>query len=212
MKYSIIFLASLLGILVFTPAVFSQPTPNFKIGINRVVLGDAKYTHDTGSGVATGTGNMTGNDLVLEFLMFERFGLELSTALTSAERNYSLVIGGTTISSNVTETVSVTQIGVNLYFGAAYKKGFNFLIGLGLGPAKVTHEFEGGTLGTTSSTNTINLNTLKLGFDWVTELATLRLQYQNWNGRTSSSTNLTNVLQTVDLGGDVFVLGVLAFF
>ena len=212
MKYPIIFLSLLLGIPVFTPAVFGQPVPNFKIGINRVVVGDAKYSHDSVSGVATGTGNMTGNDLLLEYIMFERFGFEVTTSLTPAERNYSLASGGTTISSNVSETVSVTTIGVNLYFDAAFKKGTTLLIGIGLGPAKVTHEFEGGTLGTTSSTNTINLNTLKIGFDWVTELATLRLQYQNWNGRTSSTSNISNVLQTVDLGGNALVLGVLAFF
>lgn len=77
MKLSKIFPALLLSILVFSPAVFGQPTPNFKIGINRVVVGDAKYSHDSGSGVATGTGNMTGNDLVMEYLRFERFGIEL---------------------------------------------------------------------------------------------------------------------------------------
>lgn len=200
----------LAGVAPPQPAL-ARGEPSIKIGLNRMSVSGVTYTHDTGTEQLTESGPMVGNELFFEWVMSERLGLEIGSTLTPLKRVYTLK-GAAVVSDSVTETLNTTSVGLNLYFNKATRRGLKFLLGLGVGSAKVTHEFEGGTLGTQSTTNDLTLNTLKLGLDWITNFAGLRLQYLATSGTTRSSTNLTGVIQTVDAAGSGVVLGIFAFF
>jgi hypothetical protein len=101
---------------------------------------------------------------------------------------------------------------VNLYFTRATRRGFQFAIGVATGTVAVTQEFEGGSLGKQSTSNSFALTAIKLGMEWITELAGVRFQYQSTTGSTSNTSELNGVKQTVDYGGDALSLGVFAFF
>lgn len=185
---------------------------NMKIGINRVSASGMTYTHDDGATEYTNSEGYVGNDIFFEYVISQHFSLEIDSTITGLQRTYTLEAGGTTISDNVTETLSYITYGANLYFNRADKRGLKFLIGISTGTATVTHEFEGGTLGTASSTNSPGLTIFKLGMDWITKFAGFRLQYKVIEGSAGNTTEVAGVTQTADLNGSFLVLGVFAFF
>ena len=200
-----------LGWVLVAAPVFGQEM-SIKIGLNRVSSSGMEYIHDDGTTPITVSDSSVGNELFLEWLISERFGLEINSAISPLKRTYSLESGGTTISENVVEEVSYTLFGANLYFSKAGRKGLKFLVGLYAGTAEISHAFEGGTLGTTTTSNSTSLTVFKLGMDWITKMAGFRLQYQNWEGTASNTTEITGIKQTGDMTGSVISLGVFAFF
>ncbi len=183
-----------------------------KMGINRISASGMTYTHDDGATEYTNSAGYVGNDIFFEYVISQHFSLEIDSTITGLQRTYTLEAGGTIISDNVTETLTYTTFGANLYFNRADKRGLKFLIGISTGTAKVTHEFEGGTLGTASSTNSPGLTIFKLGMDWITKFAGFRLQYKVIEGSAGNTTEVAGVTQTADLNGSFLVLGVFAFF
>ena len=198
------------GLMVACP-VFGQDM-SFKIGLNRASTSGMQYTHDDGTTPVTNSDSAIGNEVFLEYLISERFGLEINSSVSPLKRTYTLESGGTVISQNVIEEASYTLFGANLYFSKAGRKGLKFLVGLSAGTADITHSFEGGTLGTDSSSNSTSVTVVKLGMDWITKLAGFRFQYQNWEGTASNTTQIAGVKQTGDMTGSVISLGVFAFF
>ena len=183
---------------------------NVKIGLDEVTLGGAKYTHDNGTKY-TNSKDLVGTELAVEYLPTEFFGIEVDYGLTPLSRTYQLGTNGS-VSKNVTESAAFVLYGVNLYFGRDDRRGFHPELGVSTGSATVSQKFEGGTLGTQSTNNTVNLNVLKAGLDWMTSYAGVRLQYQLWTGEKSNSTLLTGVRQTVSYTGSAVVIGVFANF
>ena len=200
-----------LGGLLAAAPVFGQDM-SIKIGLSRISTSGMEYTHDDGTTSVTVAESSIGNELFFEYLISERFGLEINTAISPLKRTYSLESGGTTISENVVEEVSYTLFGANLYFSKAGRKGLKFLVGLYAGTADISHSFEGKTLGTASSSDSTSVTVLKLGMDWITKMAGFRFQYQNWEGAASNTTQITGIKQTGDMTGSVISLGVSAFF
>ncbi len=187
--------------------------PSIKIGLDRLVLSGASYTHQDllTTTKESNTNSVSGAELFVEWLASDHFGLEIASTVAPLQRSYQLG-SGTPVSDNVNESATFTTIGANLYFTRAKRKGFQYLVGVATGTMQVKHEFEGGTLGKVSSTNSFPINTVKLGVEWVTEMAGVRLQYVATSGSTSNTTQLTNVKQTVNYTGGMAVLGVYAFF
>jgi hypothetical protein len=198
------------GVLVAAPVLGQDMS--FKIGLNRASTSGMEYTHDDGSTPVTISESSVGNELFIEYLISERFGLEINSTISPLKRTYSLESGGTTISQNVIEEASYTLYGANLYFSKAGRKGLKFLVGLFAGTADISHSFEGGTLGTKSTSDSTSVTVVKLGLDWITKMAGFRFQYQNWEGTASNTTQISGVKQTGDMTGSVISLGVFAFF
>jgi hypothetical protein len=183
---------------------------NVKIGLDEVTLGGAKYTHDNGTKY-TSSKDLVGTQLAVEYLPTEFFGIEVDYGLTPLTRTYQLGPNGS-VSNNVTENAAFFLYGVNLYFGRDDRRGFHPELGVSTGSATVSQKFEGGTLGAKSTNNTVSLNVLKAGVDWMTSYAGVRLQYQVWTGEKSNSTLLAGVRQTVSYTGSAAVIGVFANF
>ena len=205
-------LIALVVLLWLPQAALALSEPSLKVGLNRLTLTGVTYSHDTGTEIVTEDSALVGNELFLEWLPADRLGLEFGTTLTPLSRTYKLK-GASTISDTVTESLANVALGLNLYFSRARRRGFTFLLGLGVGSGTVTHAFEGGTLGTKSSANKLTTNTVKLGMDWVTDLAGLRLEYLYVTGQTRSTTALPSAsLQEIKVAGSVIGLGIYAFF
>ena len=91
-----------LGGLLAAAPVFGQDM-SIKIGLSRISTSGMEYTHDDGTTSVTVAESSIGNELFFEYLIFERFGLEINTAISPLKRTYSLESGGTTIPENVVE-------------------------------------------------------------------------------------------------------------
>ena len=185
---------------------------SMKLGINRASFSGLTYTHDDGTTEYSNSEALVGNELFFEYVMAERFSLEIDASVSPLSRNYRLEEGGVIASDNVTETFNYVTYGANLYFTKAQRKGLKVLVGVATGTASIDHEFEGGTLGAKTTSNDATLAIFKLGMDWVTTMAGLRLQYQLVEGKVSNTTQITGVKQTMDINGGLIVLGVFAFF
>lgn len=203
------------ALLVLGTAVYAVGgEPSIKIGLDRVSLSGATYTHET---IATGneeTNNdaMAGADLFIEWVASDHFGLEIAGTVAPLSRSYQLGSGATPVSENVSESASYTTLGVNLYFTRATRKGFQYAVGVATGTMQVKQEFEGGTLGKASSSTSFPITAVKLAVEWVTEMAGARLQYLGFNGSSSNTTELSGVKQTVNYTAGALSLGVYAFF
>ena len=211
-RESIAFLFALVIAMAVGAGLALGEETTMKIGINRVSASGMTYTHDDGTTEYTNSEAYVGNDIYFEYIISQHFSLEIDSTITGLQRTYTLESGGTVISDNVTETLTYTTYGANLYFNRADKRGLKFLIGVSTGTATVTHDFEGGTLGTASSSNSPGLTIFKLGMDWITKFAGFRLQYKVIEGSAGNTTEVTGVTQTADLNGSFLVLGVFAFF
>jgi len=179
----------------------------FKVGLDERQLSGAAYTHDNGTTKLENSDLLVATQLTLEFLPTESFGLEVAYALSPLQRNYQLGANGAT-SSNVLEEASYVLYGANYYLFRDDRQGLHPLIGVATGTIGVTQKFEGGTLGSTSTAATVNVNVLKLGMEWVGEKAGLRLIYESWSGQSSNATKLAGIRQTNNYTGTSIVLGV----
>jgi hypothetical protein len=184
----------------------------FRLGFNRSLICGATYTLTDSTGAAvSNSDSLTGSDIFAEFVFFNRFGIEFNTALTDAEREYKLESGGTLI-SNVDETARLSSVSANLYFQDQSTPGFKFFFGLGTGVFRVQHRFAGGTLGNESSKENVAVSTVKVGMDWLTENAGLRVQVISMEGDTTDTGEVPGFEQTLDYTATVLAIGVFAFF
>ncbi len=186
---------------------------NTKIGFSRVTLAGPTYTlkEDATSTTTENSDNMTGNGLFVEYLFFGRIGLEFNLGIPELTRTYELETGGTTI-SNVTETAQAILLGLNLYFNSHDTPGVKPFFGLGAGRLSVDHEFSGGSLGSQSSSQTLQLNVLKIGLDWIKDNSGLRAEVFSWTGQNSDTAAIQGHTQTIDYTATGFSIGVFVFF
>jgi hypothetical protein len=196
--------------LAAAPA-WGRGEPSIKIGINRVVISGSEYAHQDATGTYTDSEVLSGTDLMFEWVASDHFSLEITSAVTPLRRSYELGPTGS-VAANVNETVGYTLIGANLYFTRTSTRGIQYLLGVSTGTATVKHEFEGGTVGTVSTSNTVPVSAIRFAVDWVTELAGVRLQYQGYSGTTSNTTQIVGTKQTVNFTGNALGIGVYAFF
>ena len=185
----------------------------FRLGFNRSLISGATYTlTNTATGTtASNSDSLTGNDLFAEFVFFSRFGIEFDVGLTESEREYKLESGGTLI-SDVDESARLSAVFANLYFQDQASPGFKFFFGLGTGVYRVRHKFNGGTLGSESSSENVLVNMMKVGMDWLTDNAGLRVQIISMEGDTKDGQEVTGNNQILDYTATVLAIGVFAFF
>ena len=187
--------------------------PNsFRIGINRTLISGAKFTVENTAGTISDSNSdsMTGNDLYAEMVFFSRFGIEVDIGLTEMEREYDLNIGGTLAS--VDESSRLTAVFANLYFQDQSTTGFKFFFGLGSGVVQVTNSFTSGALGVGSVRQSVQVNLMKIGLDWLTENAGFRTQLITMTGDKENETAIPGFKLISDYSATVFAIGIFAFF
>lgn len=210
------------SLLVLIPLMLWQPEASAqvrrgqstaKIGLVRTFVSGVKYELEetASSTTASNSDAMEGNELFLEYIFFSRIGLELATGLTEMTRNYDLKSDGTTISS-VEESARTTLLGLNFYFSDHGSPGVKFFFGLGTGIISVSHKFSGGTLGSQSSSQSVPVNVLRLGMDWITDKAGIRAVVSSQTGEAADTETLTGYKQTLNYSATVAGIGVFAFF
>ena len=186
---------------------------NIKLGFNRSLVSGATYTLTNSSDESvSNSDSMTGNNVYAEFILFSRFGVELNVGLLEMEREYALSDSSGTLLANVTETARPTTVSFNLYFQDQSSTGFKFLFGLGAGIIDVEHNFSGGSLGTEYSNETVTINLMKFGMDWLTEKAGFRAQVVAMEGDKKDSDEIATYQQTIDYTATVATIGVFTFF
>ena len=205
---------ALVALFLMTVSAAAQDSyPTIKLGLAWAAISGTDYTHtESGIGQVTVNESMVGTNFMFEYVMFENFGLEVDYTLSPFERNFGLSVAGTTIADNVKESAKFWSYGANLYFNKANRKGLNYWVGVSTGVMTVTHEFFGGTRDGKSTTQTLNLQMFRIGMDWVTALAGLRLSYQGQVGEGTNTKGITGVTQKSDYRGDMASIGVYAFF
>jgi len=190
-------------------------TPSLKIGFNRQMLSGYNFTlEDTGSGTKYSNASpMQGNELVLEYVFFDRVSIELGVDMTPLARNYELTVGGT---KTVTEEKVRSSLGgANLYFNGASGNGFKFMAGLNTGNMAVSHSFQGtgSVLDKKSSAAKVIVNGIKLGIDWISDNAGARLSYSTLTGvRKVKDAPLAGWDETYTYTAAIVTLGIFAFF
>lgn len=210
---------ALLSIFLASPAQAqfageSTGAANIKLGFNRNLISGAKYTlenNSTGESF-TNSDSMSGNDVSAEFILFNRFGVELNVGLLPTEREYQLQDASGTLVANVDETATPILLSTNLYFQDLSTTGFKFFFGLGAGLVSVSHNLTGGTLGSDSSDVTVTVNLIKVGMDWLTDKAGFRAQVVSMEGSTQDGLEIPGFLQTIDYTATVATIGVFTFF
>lgn len=160
---------------------------NIRIGFNRNLVSGVKYTLQTTDGTESDSNSdsMTGNELTAEFILFNRFGIELNVGLLPMEREYKLVDSSGNLIANVDEAARLVALSANLYFQDLSTTGFKFFFGLGAGTVRVSHRFSDGTLGTESSDVSVTVSLMKFGMDWLTDQAGFRAQVVSMEGETA---------------------------
>ena len=213
MKARWMILASL-GLIFLTGQARAQDAyPSLKMGMTWATLNGAVYSHtETGLTTANNAEAMVGTEFMFEYLMLEHIGIEIDYTLSPYQRNYSLVSGGTTIADNIKESARGWSYGMNMYFDKAYRKGVNFLVGVATGTLTVGHEFQGGLHPGVSTSTTMNVQLFRLGMDWTTNMAGLRLRYQGQVGEATNTTAISGVTQNMDYRGSTYSISVYAFF
>ncbi|MFI5400419.1 MAG: hypothetical protein ACHQZQ_05145 [SAR324 cluster bacterium] len=191
------------------------------VGLDEVQLSGAKYTFNDNLTNPSNSGSMVGTDLVLEWLPSNRFGIEADYGVLPLERRYQLGTAGA-ISNNVTERATPALLGANLYLTPNDKPGIHPTFGVAYGQLDVRQQFDGGTLGHLVTHNTVPINVLKLGLEWVfgsavfgggpSSFGVLRLQYQAWTGGRVNTSAITGVRQELDYNSSAIVLGAAASF
>ncbi|MDH5752673.1 MAG: hypothetical protein OEZ59_09690 [Deltaproteobacteria bacterium] len=187
--------------------------PTIKFGLNFSSMSNTTYLHEHTSGNIKISEPMVGTELMFEYLVFEHVGFDIDYTISPYERNYALEVGGTNVATNAKESASYFAYGVNLYFDKAYRKGLTFWTGVSTGVLNVSHEFEGGELDGKNSSDSMNLQIYRLGFDWVTTLAGMRFRYQYQVGEATNTKGLVNLeRQQMDYTGSTYSVGVYMFF
>lgn len=192
----------------------STGAANIRIGFNRNLVSGVTYTLDNTSGTtsASNSDSLTGNDLTAEIILFNRFGVELNVGLLPMEREYKLEEADGTLIANVDESARLISLSTSLYFQDLSTTGFKFFFGLGAGIVQVSHEFSDGTLGPESSDETITVNLIKFGVDWLTDKAGLRVQIVSMEGDTQDGQEIPGFEQTINYTATVATIGVFTFF
>ena len=186
---------------------------NLKLGFNRSVISGATYSLTDASGATvSNSDSMTASDVYAEFILFSRFGVEINTALLAMEREYALNDASGALIGNVTETARPTTLSFNLYFQDQSTTGFKFMFGLGAGIVTVDHRFEGGTLGQASSNETVTINLMKFGVDWLTDKAGFRAQLIAMTGDARNGAQIIGFQQDYSYDATVATIGVFTFF
>lgn len=212
---------TLLLLLAMGPAAHAQVTggestggSNIRIGFNRNLVSGVKYTLQNTAGTESDTNSdsMTGNDLTAEFILFNRFGIELNVGLLPMEREYKLVQSDGTLIANVDEAARLVSLSANLYFQDLSTTGFKFFFGLGAGTVRVSHRFSDGTLGTQSSDVSVTVSLLKFGMDWLTDQAGFRAQIVTMEGETQDGQEIAGYEQFINYTATVATIGVFTFF
>lgn len=187
-----------------------------KAGLNRVFVSGATYTlaDNAGTPSFSNADAMEGNEVFLEFLFFGRMGVELGVGLTEMTRTYSLGGAAEAVDLNVEETARPTVVGLNIYSGDHSSGGVKYFFGLGTGQVAVSHTYSGTGITAAASSVTVPINTLKIGLDWITENAGVRLQFISQSGeKTDTETHSGDAYtQTVSYAASVFAVGVFSFF
>jgi len=187
--------------------------PTIKIGLNHQIVTGASYTLEDTAGTTSvsNSDTMTGTELFLEWLIFNRVGLELGASVTPLERTYELESGGTTV-SEVTESAQLIVFGANLYLNRRTSRGFQYLIGVGGGTLTVSHEFKNGSLGNQSSSLTLPVTFIKVGVDYLIRGGGARLQFSSFTGSARDIDEISGYKQTLDYNLGILGLGVFIFF
>lgn len=187
---------------------------NIRIGFNRNLVSGVKYTlqDSAGTELDSNSDSMTGNDLTGEFILFNRFGIELNVGLLPMEREYKLVDSTGALISNVDEAARLLSLSANLYFQDLSTTGFKYFFGLGAGTVRVSHRFSGGSLGTQSSDVSVTVNLMKFGMDWLTDQAGFRAQVVAMEGDTQNGQEIPPFEQLINYTATVATIGVFTFF
>ncbi len=183
----------------------------WKVGLDEVQMTGAKYTHTDGATNPTNSDAMVGTDVAVEWLPSEHFGLEVDYSISPLERNYQLGANGA-VSSNVTEKGTYTLVGANLYLTRNNVRGIQPVFGVAYGTVGANQVFTGGTLGNLTTNNTVDVNILKFGIDWLTDFGVFRLQYQMWTGVAGNATLIAGTRQQNDFTSSALSLGAFAYF
>lgn len=185
-----------------------------KIGLVRTFVSGVKYELEetASSTTASNSDAMEGNELFLEYVFFSRIGLELATGLTEMVRNYDLLKTDGTKISTVEESARTTLLGLNFYFSEHGSPGVKFFFGLGTGVVSVSHKFSGDPLGNQSSSQSVPVNVLRLGLDWITDKAGIRAHVSSQTGEAADTETITGYKQTLNYSATVVGIGVFAFF
>ena len=204
------------SLLLATATVLGCLVPNlaradFKVGLDQVQLTGATYTHNDAATKPTNSTVLSGTQVTLEYLPTDNFGLELASSALPLGRTYPLGPQGA-ISQNVTEQASYGTFGANMYLFREERMGLHAVVGIAAGTVSVSQKFEGGTLGSVSSSNSVGINVAKLGLDWVINKAGFRLRFEQWTGEATSATKIPGVRQTNSYSGSAATLGVFSFF
>ena len=102
-----------LGWVLVAAPVFGQEM-SIKIGLNRVSSSGMEYIHDDGTTPITVSDSSVGNELFLEWLISERFGLEINSAISPWKRPYSLESGRSKASEHVLDARTSSTFGAHL--------------------------------------------------------------------------------------------------
>ena len=210
----------LLSTLVFDSETFAQErrrggVPSLKVGFNRQMLSGYAFTlEDTGTTTKyTNSEPMQGNELVLEYVFFDRVSIELAGSITPLTRNYELTVAAVKVS--VEEKSRTYLYGTNLYFNGASGNGFKYFVGLNTGSISAGHTYKGtgSALDAKSSAERVTLNGIKLGLDWVSDNAGARLSYGTLAGtKKVKDKPLTAWDQIYVYTAAMVTLGIFAFF
>ncbi|MEE8396229.1 MAG: hypothetical protein V3S29_09255, partial [bacterium] len=172
-----------------------------KMGMNRLMTSGPSFTVEEDATATTGsnTGSTTGNEVFIEYVLFGRLGVEASTSLTQAVRDYELEDASATKLADVQDSVRHAMFGLNLYLTDHEKGGLKYYFGLGTGQVYVTHAISGaGTFPSGLISHRVPVNTLKLGMDWISERAGFRLQVISQTGSFTDRSSLSGYRQTID--------------
>lgn len=213
----------LLPVLALLPLCWAGPAlgqqlirqGTIKMGMNRLMTSGATFSvvDDATGTTGTNTGSTTGNEIFFEYIVFGRLGVEGSTTLTRAVRDYQLEDSGATLLADVQDSARQLMFGLNLYLSDHEKGGLKYYFGLATGQVYVTQAISGsGTFPSGLISHQVPVNTLKLGVDWIRDRAGLRLQLISQTGSTTDRSTLGGYTQTIDYTATVLAIGAFAFF
>lgn len=214
-------LATALLLMAFSSPAWAQLAApqlgTIKVGMNRTIFNGATYKVEDDAGTVSGSesGSMSGTDVFIEYILFGRFGVEASTTLSRPRRSFELNDGTATLMSEVEDRHRTSLFGLNVYLNDHAKGGLKYYFGLATGETRVTRNLGGsGTLSAFNGTyqDTVPVETLKLGVDWILEKAGIRVQYISMTGSATDRNTLTGYNETVSYDATVLAIGAFAFF
>ena len=202
---SLIFASVILTILPedsFSQRRRNSGTKNIKIGLQRWV-NNISYTYETRVSKEgtfeeiklTSQGAMPDTELLLEYVLSQRVGIEVGVGIIPAVRDFELKAESQSV-GEIKQTLSMKYLfGINAYFSAIGGNGFKPFSGIGVGSFSVASAYKnGGRVNSNLSekeqsdliaifpekqtvVTAVQGQYLKLGVDWLIDAAGLRLQY-----------------------------------